>query len=64
MPKCSYRKYTLSEIVNSVIRNGFTLKRFDEYPSWANGKVPGEFTVVAQVDDILFPQADISAHQD
>lgn len=47
MPKCSYRKYTISEIINSVIRCGFTLKQFDEYPAWDNEKLPGEFTVVA-----------------
>jgi len=33
MPKCSYRKYTISEIVNSVINCGFTLKKFDEHPA-------------------------------
>ena len=47
MPKCSYRKYTVSEIINAVINSGFTVKRFDEHPSWTNGDLPGEFTVVA-----------------
>ena len=47
MPKCRYRKYTISEIINSVINSGFTLKRFDEHPAWKNENVPGEFTVVA-----------------
>lgn len=47
MPKCSYRKYTISEIINSVINSGFTLRKFDEYPSWTNEKIPGEFTIVA-----------------
>lgn len=47
MPLCSYRKYTISEIINSVIRNGFTLKQFDEHPAWENERVPGEFTLVA-----------------
>lgn len=47
MPKCSYRKYTISEIINSVIDSGFTLRRFDEHPSWTNEKIPGEFTIVA-----------------
>ena len=46
-PKCSYRKYTLSEILNSILSNGFTLTRFDEHPSWENEKLPGEFTAVA-----------------
>lgn len=48
MPLCSYRKYTLSEIINAVIRKGFTLNRFDEHPSWTNEKVPGEFTIIAK----------------
>lgn len=47
MPKCSYRKYTISEIINSVINSGFTLKKFDEHPAWTNENLPGEFTVVA-----------------
>lgn len=47
MPRCSYRKYTISEIVNSVINSGFTLERFDEHPAWTNEKIPGEFTIVA-----------------
>lgn len=47
MPRCSYRKYTVSEIINSVINNGFMLKKFDEHPAWTNEDVPGEFTVVA-----------------
>lgn len=47
MPKCSYRKYTVSEIINAVIGSGFTLKRFDEHPAWTNEKLPGEFTIVA-----------------
>lgn len=47
MPLCSYRKYTISEIINSVIDNGFILKRFDEHPAWTNENIPGEFTVIA-----------------
>lgn len=47
MPKCLYRKYTISEIINSVINCGFTLEKFDEHPAWTNDKIPGEFTVVA-----------------
>ncbi len=46
-PKCSYRKYTVSEIINSIIQNGFSLKRFDEHPAWDNQNLPGEFTAVA-----------------
>ena len=48
MPKCSYRKYTISEIINAIIRSGLTLTRFDEHPSWANEKLPGEFTAIAK----------------
>ena len=48
MPKCSYRKYTVSEIINAIIRNGFVLEQFDEHPAWVNDKVPGEFTAVAR----------------
>ena len=47
MPKCSYRKYTVSEILNAILRNGFTLTRFDEHPAWENANLPGEFTAVA-----------------
>ena len=47
IPKCSYRKYTVSEIINGIISAGFTLKRFDEHPAWENEKLPGEFTAIA-----------------
>ena len=46
-PMCSYRKYTLSEIINGVIGAGFILKKFDEHPSWTNPQIPGEFTIIA-----------------
>lgn len=52
MPKCSYRKYTISEIINSVIKCGFTLRAFDEHPAWTNDRVPGEFTLVADKPDL------------
>ncbi len=48
MPKCSYRKYTVSEIINAILRNGFSLERFDEHPAWENEKLPGEFTAIAR----------------
>ena len=47
IPKCRYRKYTISEIINAIIAAGFCLKRFDEHPSWEDEKLPGEFTAVA-----------------
>ena len=46
-PLCSYRRYNLSEIINAVIRNGFSISRFDEHPAWTNVNLPGEFTIVA-----------------
>ncbi len=47
MPKCSYRRYTMSEIINSIIRCGFCLKQLDEHPAWENDSLPGEFTAIA-----------------
>lgn len=46
-PKCSLRKYTISEIINATIGAGFLLNRFDEHPAWNNFDFPGEFTLVA-----------------
>ena len=50
-PKCSYRKYTLSEIINAVLHSGFTLRRFDEHPSWTDPTLPGEFTIIAEKEN-------------
>lgn len=47
MPKCSYRKYTISEIINAVINCGLIIRKFDEHPAWTNDNLPGEFTIVA-----------------
>lgn len=46
-PKCSLKFYNISEILNSMIKVGFTIKEFNEDPSWTNEKLPGEFTVYA-----------------
>ncbi len=46
-PKCKIRRYTLSEIINSVINNGFILRSFEEHPAWTNKELPGLFTLVA-----------------
>ncbi|WP_426348572.1 class I SAM-dependent methyltransferase [Alloiococcus sp. CFN-8] len=46
-PDCSLRFYTLSEIINSVIRAGFTIKEFNEHPNYENEKLPGLFTIYA-----------------
>jgi len=48
-PKCSLRKYTVSEIINSVINAGFTLRSFNEHPAWTNKDLPGEFTIIADM---------------
>lgn len=48
MPKCIYRKYTLSEIINAIVDVGFTLKKFDEHPAWTDPNLPGEFTIIAE----------------
>ena len=50
-PKCSYRKYTLSEIINATLDAGFNLRRFDEHPAWNKKKLPGEFTLAATKDE-------------
>lgn len=47
IPLCSYRKYTISEIINSVIKCRFIMQQFDEYPDYNNPKIPGEFVLVA-----------------
>ena len=46
-PNCSLRFYTLSEIINSVIQSGFTIKEFNEHPNWDDKNIPGEFTIFA-----------------
>lgn len=46
-PQCLLRLWTLSEILNALLRNGFSLERFDESPRWDNAQLPGEFTLVA-----------------
>jgi len=30
-----------------MIKNGFTIKEFNEEPSWTNEKLPGGFTIYA-----------------
>ncbi len=46
-PKCSVRYYTISEILNSIIRAGFIINEFNEHPNFDDEKLPGEFTVIA-----------------
>ena len=47
-PDVSVRRYTLSDIINAIIRAGFNLVEFNEHPGWVNQKRPGEFTIVAK----------------
>ena len=47
-PPLYTRLYTLSDIINAVIRSGFVIREFLEHPSWTNDKIPGEFTVYAE----------------
>lgn len=46
-PDRSLRFYTLSEIINAVIKAGFTLKEFYEHPNWDDKRLLGEFTIYA-----------------
>lgn len=48
IPRCSLKKYTVSEIINAVISAGFTMQRFDEHPAWTNPDLPGEFSLIAK----------------
>lgn len=48
IPLCSYRKYTMSEIINAIIEQGFIIRKLEEYPAWENPNVPGEFTVIGK----------------
>lgn len=46
-PDVSIRNYTLSEIINSVIKTGFKLLEFEEHRGWNNENIPWEFTILA-----------------
>jgi len=46
-PKILMRIYNISEIINSVISAGFTLKEFIEHPHYKDPKRPMEFTIIA-----------------
>jgi len=47
-PKCLLRRWTISEILNNLVGNGFYLKRFDEHPNISYGWIPGSYTIVAE----------------
>ncbi|QOR64855.1 class I SAM-dependent methyltransferase [Cytobacillus suaedae] len=46
-PTVTVRSYTLSEIINSVIKAGFSLQSFDEHRGWKDENIPWEFTILA-----------------
>jgi 2-polyprenyl-3-methyl-5-hydroxy-6-metoxy-1,4-benzoquinol methylase len=46
-PKCLCRYHTMSEIINSVIVSGFTIKEFLEHPNYEDKNLPGLFTIIA-----------------
>lgn len=52
IPKCQYRKYTISEIINGIIDAGFVLERFDEFPAWEDEKLPGEFAAIGRKNEV------------
>lgn len=44
-PECSFRYYTISEVMNSMIAAGFQILGVEEEPSWTDPKLPGEMTI-------------------
>jgi 2-polyprenyl-3-methyl-5-hydroxy-6-metoxy-1,4-benzoquinol methylase len=46
--KCTYRFWTMGEIVTGVAKAGFKLAKLDEHPDWADPTIPGSFTLLAQ----------------
>ncbi|MCR8656659.1 class I SAM-dependent methyltransferase [Paenibacillus endoradicis] len=47
-PDVVVRSYTLSEIINSILSQGFLLKKFDEHRGWKGENIPWEFTILAE----------------
>ena len=46
-PPCIYREYTMSEILNALVENGFEIEHFSEMP-FKNEKYPCEFIIKAR----------------
>lgn len=46
-PKCVYREYTISEIINALIKSKFEIEHFAEIP-FNKEKYPCEFIVKAR----------------
>ncbi len=47
-PDVVLRYYTLSEIINSILKAEFAIHKFNEHPDHINKKIPGEFTIIAK----------------
>jgi SAM-dependent methyltransferase len=45
---CSYRFWTLGEIVMAVVKAGFRIAKLDEHPDSTEPTIPGSFTLIAQ----------------
>ena len=45
--QCVLRRWTLGEIVTTVIEAGLRVERLEEHPSWTDPTIPGTFTLVA-----------------
>jgi 2-polyprenyl-3-methyl-5-hydroxy-6-metoxy-1,4-benzoquinol methylase len=45
--QCSYRLWTLGEILTAVLRVGYRISAFEESPDWDEPRLPGLFTLVA-----------------
>lgn len=47
-PDVILRYYTLSEIINAVLKTAFAIHQFNEHPDYNNKKIPGAFTIIAR----------------
>lgn len=47
-PSCELRFYTLSEIFNAMIEEGFIITSFYEHPKYPDSKIPFEYTIIAK----------------
>lgn len=47
-PPCQLRFYTISEIINAVIKSHLCIEEMQEHPKHNNEKFPGEFTIIAK----------------
>ena len=47
-PPCQLRFYTISEIINAVMKSHLCIEEMQEHPKHNNEKFPGEFTIIAK----------------